>query len=48
MENFITGMLLGLSAGMAVVILSPTVKSAVEKGIDKVKTQIKKIKAKAK
>lgn len=46
MENFVTGLLLGLSAGMAVVILSPAIKSAIDKGVEKVKTQFKKIKAK--
>ena len=48
MENFLSGLLLGLSAGMAVVILSPTIKSAIVKGVEKVKTQFKKIKSKAK
>lgn len=46
MENFVSGLLLGLSAGMAVVILSPTIKAALNKSIEKVKTQIKKIKSK--
>lgn len=46
MENFITGLLLGLSVGMAVVVLSPTVKSALNKGMEKVKVQLKKFKSK--